>query len=53
MLIIGFLGAAHRLIIGSAARREQHPPEKSSLLRRIHLWGGRLIWILMVINTGV
>lgn len=53
MALVGIFGTAHRLIVASARRRDQQPPEKSSLVRHIHMWSGRLIWVLLVINTGL
>jgi Na+-transporting methylmalonyl-CoA/oxaloacetate decarboxylase gamma subunit len=53
MLLVGLMGVTHRLITRSARKRDQAPPEKADLFRKVHLWSGRLIWVLLVVNTGI
>jgi hypothetical protein len=53
MLLVALMGVTHRLITAGARRRDQAPPEKSNLVRKVHLWSGRLVWVLLVINCGL
>jgi hypothetical protein len=53
MLAVALVGVTHRIIVAGARRRAQEPPEKSALVRLLHLWSGRLIWVLLVINMGL
>jgi hypothetical protein len=53
LFLVAVLGVAYRLIVKSATKRGQQPPEKSGLLGRVHRWVGRVVWVIMLVNNGL
>jgi hypothetical protein len=53
MLIILAMGVGHRLTVKAAKKRDQDPPDGISTLATVHRWAGRIVWVLLLINTGL
>ncbi|KAB5533418.1 hypothetical protein GE09DRAFT_360440 [Coniochaeta sp. 2T2.1] len=53
LFLVGVLGVVYRVVVRSAMRRGQQPPEKSWLLGKVHRWVGRMVWLIMLVNNGL
>lgn len=53
LFLVAILGVVYRLVVKSAHRRGQQPPEKSGLLGKVHRWVGRVVWVIMLVNNGL
>ncbi|OIW26236.1 CBD9-like protein [Coniochaeta ligniaria NRRL 30616] len=53
LFLVAVLGVVYRLIVKSATKRGQQPPEKSGLLGKVHRWVGRAVWVIMLVNNGL
>lgn len=53
LFLVAVMGMVYRLIVRSAARRGQQPPEKSWVLGKVHRWVGRVVWVIMLVNNGL
>ena len=54
MFILLIMGVVHHISMRAAARRDSHSRAwGSGPVAVIHTWGGRLFWLLLIINCGV
>ena len=53
LFLVGVLGTVYRVVVKSAMRRGQQPPEKSWLLGKVHRWIGRMVWLILLVNNGL
>ena len=53
LFLVAVMGVFYRLVVRSAARRGQQPPEKHWLLGKVHRWAGRAVWLIMLVNNGL
>jgi uncharacterized membrane protein YidH (DUF202 family) len=53
LFLVAVMGVFYRLIVKSAMKRGQHPPEKSGMLGKVHRLVGRIVWVIMLVNNGL